>query len=801
MFLARNKSKKPLLLSVVAAVFTLVAMGGVFLAPSIIECSPGGDDIAACLIVDLNERLPVTEALTPIIGNDPAPVPVENPDGTEPDLSMDLPTLEAAPEDVFDSGLPASPGSDPQATASQENGPETPLPEAVGSGVVQQRITQSQVSQSDPVSPVSARPAIAQPDEAQATPVQTGETFSVSTPDVSSAGLGQVGKNQISALAEQNISQNRNDIIEPLEQMETEPSTPDISRQVSDATQEAMPETEVIGETLPREIWQEDGKNLQDDILREDISDTQTISENNIEEKPDNDVLDRSVRNDIQNDMLQLNGSGMTGEIAILQNQGQTFERPDPAEREVVAPEVVLETTLPSLVRNRPILLPTIDALEIDGELNFFAGAGEDGFEIRLFVDNEPVGTSIVDGGRWLVESRNVLDVNSRRIRADMFDPDSNDLLASTRVDFELEVPGAYMAPLDREAVGELLAMELPEAEIPVQASDVTRNELPVQNGDGKPADVPLQNQVWVGEKPEEEVGGINMNREDGLLSREQNDLNMFEETLPEPERFVSGQLQSSEEKNPEPDAGSTVNEQESNVETEQGEEASPIIMSIDVARSANNSPLPGENGSPSVENMPVAGENIVDPVRTIIPGQPVSDAVPFDDVLSGNVLPEAPLYENPMFPSGLIGQAPGNTPLDMERVNTERATIIGEFAMSEVDKEDLAGEIADIPDVNVTETVTNDGEETEEIIQQERSAIPILRAVTVGNPQEGRFASGKVIIRRGDNLWTIARRVYGMGRRYVEIYEANRNRISDPHWIYPGQVFDLPKIEDMSNS
>ena len=74
-----------------------------------------------------------------------------------------------------------------------------------------------------------------------------------------------------------------------------------------------------------------------------------------------------------------------------------------------------------------------------------------------------------------------------------------------------------------------------------------------------------------------------------------------------------------------------------------------------------------------------------------------------------------------------------------------------------------------------------------------ERSGPPPLRAVAVGEPGYRRFASGKVIIRRGDNLWTIARRVYGMGRRYVTIYEANRDQISDPHWIYPGQVFDLP--------
>ncbi|MCV6575878.1 MAG: LysM peptidoglycan-binding domain-containing protein [Cohaesibacter sp.] len=53
--------------------------------------------------------------------------------------------------------------------------------------------------------------------------------------------------------------------------------------------------------------------------------------------------------------------------------------------------------------------------------------------------------------------------------------------------------------------------------------------------------------------------------------------------------------------------------------------------------------------------------------------------------------------------------------------------------------------------------------------------------------------ANRKVIIRRGDNLWEIARRVYGAGYRYSTIYDVNTDQIRDPHWIYPGQVFTLP--------
>ncbi len=50
------------------------------------------------------------------------------------------------------------------------------------------------------------------------------------------------------------------------------------------------------------------------------------------------------------------------------------------------------------------------------------------------------------------------------------------------------------------------------------------------------------------------------------------------------------------------------------------------------------------------------------------------------------------------------------------------------------------------------------------------------------------------LIIRRGDNLWRIAQRLYGDGVRYSTIYEANVDQIRNPDLIYPGQVFVLPE-------
>jgi nucleoid-associated protein YgaU len=45
-----------------------------------------------------------------------------------------------------------------------------------------------------------------------------------------------------------------------------------------------------------------------------------------------------------------------------------------------------------------------------------------------------------------------------------------------------------------------------------------------------------------------------------------------------------------------------------------------------------------------------------------------------------------------------------------------------------------------------------------------------------------------------GDNLWDLARRFYGDGMRFRQIYAANAAQIREPRLIYIGQKFVVPK-------
>ena len=69
------------------------------------------------------------------------------------------------------------------------------------------------------------------------------------------------------------------------------------------------------------------------------------------------------------------------------------------------------------------------------------------------------------------------------------------------------------------------------------------------------------------------------------------------------------------------------------------------------------------------------------------------------------------------------------------------------------------------------------------------RLELPFNRA----SPEEIKISGGSVVVQPGNSLWRIARRAYGEGLRYTEIYQANKTQIRDPDLIYPGQVFAVP--------
>ena len=82
----------------------------------------------------------------------------------------------------------------------------------------------------------------------------------------------------------------------------------------------------------------------------------------------------------------------------------------------------------------------------------------------------------------------------------------------------------------------------------------------------------------------------------------------------------------------------------------------------------------------------------------------------------------------------------------------------------------------------------------TEPSVGQGKTA---MASGSVGDAAPGAGGRGRITVERGDNLWRIARENYGAGIRYTAIFRANKDQIRNPHLIYPGQVFLMPRLQD----
>ena len=74
---------------------------------------------------------------------------------------------------------------------------------------------------------------------------------------------------------------------------------------------------------------------------------------------------------------------------------------------------------------------------------------------------------------------------------------------------------------------------------------------------------------------------------------------------------------------------------------------------------------------------------------------------------------------------------------------------------------------------------------------------VPSPRQATPPEPSTpGAPAEDRITVRAGDSLWRISARqsIYGDGRRWNHLYDANRDHIRNADRIYPGQEIRIPR-------
>ena len=191
--------------------------------------------------------------------------------------------------------------------------------------------------------------------------------------------------------------------------------------------------------------------------------------------------------------------------------------------------------------------------------------------------------------------------------------------------------------------------------------------------------------------------------------------------------------------------------------------------------------PVPVPVAAPAILIVTAEGVDVVQPA--------LSNVAP--DVLS-NVALDSITY-NPSGEVLIAGRAAGEgfvtVYLDNQPITTSRIVAGGTWRTDlpdvdtgiytlRIDEVDTAGEV-------VSRIETPFKREEQEVVAQ-------ALAIDIAKPD---FRVAMTTVQPGMTLWAIARDQFGSGVMYVEVFEANRDRIRDPDLIYPGQVFRLPEV------
>ncbi len=419
------------------------------------------------------------------------------------------------------------------------------------------------------------------------------------------------------------------------------------------------------------------------------------------------------------------------------------------------------DTTQAALV---PVVPPTIDAIEIDGARNFFAGSGKEGANVRLYVDDQYVADGQVKDGRWLIETqKNVLANAEQRVRLDMLQTGSSAVAARAEVNFQISLPASEAADT---AVAETEVTETEVAKPDVGEPETARVE-PEQSAAATAT--PVEAAKPVEQEPMQADKQMAMATETKAADAQQ--------AAKEPIAQINAT------------ASDNANAQLAN----------PPAVAVE----APEAPTAMADDKETME-VAAADSELPAPVMEK-PADPVGDEAPMSAEMAKSDAPksDAPKSDKPMMTETAKPQTtepaaakePSMAPAAPAKPETEkqaRAPAIKAPKPNAPAAQPPAAKVVAAPSA----PPANAPAAPEAATKAADQSIPTLTARPVGDPRDNRFASGNAIIRRGDNLWTIARRVYGSGLRYTAIYDANQSQIRDPALIYPGQVFDLPEAE-----
>ncbi len=148
------------------------------------------------------------------------------------------------------------------------------------------------------------------------------------------------------------------------------------------------------------------------------------------------------------------------------------------------------------------------------------------------------------------------------------------------------------------------------------------------------------------------------------------------------------------------------------------------------------------------------------------------------------NITIDTVTYDGDLIRIGGRGAAGAVVRLYVDNVDTASAPIMANGSFNA----DLAGVSAGDHTLRADQLDAS-GKVTSRYEMQITKAAPEALAAAAPEPVVVQIATGAT-------LWAIAEATLGDGLLYIQVYEANKDKIKDPNLIYPGQVFTIPSAQ-----
>jgi nucleoid-associated protein YgaU len=411
---------------------------------------------------------------------------------------------------------------------------------------------------------------------------------------------------------------------------------------------------------------------------------------------------------------------------------------PKPPEQQAALPQPAEPAPAPA---TPPPAGPSVrvEAVEIDGRKIFVAGAADPGRTVRGYANEILLGDAKASpDGRYLIEAERDLPVGDYIIRVDALEPDGVKVAARAAVPFERE-PGETIAAVAPVAP-EPVAPAAPATQPPAVEAPAVTAPATSAKGTDTGGGAPAAETPAAAEAPATAQAPA-----------------AAEAPAAQPPAEAPAAVAETPAAQPATDAPAAAG----------ASGAAPRSTQLPAAETAT--PPAAEQPAATAEApvTPAPNQPAASAAGTPAAGQPASPAA----------TAEAPAASEPATqPPPAVAETPAAEPQSPVTSDAPAASEPAPPAEPETD-------IAAAPEP-----------------ESELPAPPAAGVAEVLAPKL-QSAGGAVIIRRGDSLWRISRRVYGRGVRYSTIYLANQTQIEDPDRIWPGQVFKVPEKSDDGNA